>query len=898
MNENSPQPPDPQSTAPWYKRWTRKGKNSLLAITGLSAGIEAAKTIPSPLKIYTAQKNLLIKNIEDEEEFTRAQFADVCARWGIHNKEQLNNAIRYKKQEIWCGCFLMLFGLGVLFVQGAFFPMHGPMGFLQNVTLMSVIAVGALRALTSYWRLRVFHRRRFVPFLTWLGDCVRHGPGVLAMSIIPDVNVNESDITVQTLNQIFGQGWANLAKSAGAAGDGPTLIFSLLGTLNMTCTVAVVWIMILTILVGSVGAAQEGKSVGGKYNTAWVPVRISFSIAAIAPVIHGLNAMQIMILAAIGASGDMANGMFTTGLSYIDAHGGQITAQVSKPVQTTGQQLAVGAMRSMTLQDYLIHQVECSGAGSVIVQQDKAEEIILSFRAPQTCKGDAESLLMHGDLGAIVIPKSGNAQVDQARINGVNSMLQNLMQPAANLGGNRRFSFADQAAVQAAAQVYTSSVAQWLNMAAQNQDADSAKALSSFRQVAETQGWGMAGSYYWTMSVAATNAIDKMRDGSSYAMPKMEKVKTLLYADWYTQMEPTLNDMSKAGLMESQVSDAAMAATDQSLAGILSRSFAPFNELPKMASTLVSDPDAIIFLSRMARYVMNVTEGAIVATAFVSATAKGAEKAADSSLWGKAGDALTGGAVSGVITGASTLIDYALFIVTLIAVPLWTVCWFFAYAVPAIPYLCWMAALVGWLVLCVEAVIAAPLWLVGHSMPEGDGFAGMGGRAGYVLLLSVMLRPALLVISMFVCILIIMSTGMLIGFTFKPFVDSMNNIAGSFIGVTSAISLFVILGMLIGITTWKLFTLVTAMPDRIIRWVGQLLHNLGAEGQELATQAQGELKGAAKFSHNGMQSFSEQQVQRAAQDNKTATAASQVSDEHSMGDVGAKLEQDKSKNNY
>lgn len=559
--------------------------------------------------------------------------------------------------------------------------------------------------------------RAVVPFGEWLNSLFT-GDKLLALSAIPPVTVSETDITVHTLNQIFGSGWANLAQAiSGGSGDGPTLIYSLLGTLNSICTCVVVWIVIMSILVSNVGAAQEGKSLGGKYNSAWVPIRFAFSFSAITPVVAGLNAMQILVLAAIGFSVDLSNQMWTTGLNYIEAHGGQITAQVSKATQVTGQELAVGSMRSMTLLNYLIVQVECSGGGqSVTVRHDTETEIILSFTAPEYCKGDALSLLRPGDLGAVVIPKSGNPAIDAARVNGAYGLMQKLAPSAGNLGAEKRLTFSDRSAIYAAAQVYTTAVAQSLANLANSQDADAAKALSHFREVAKTQGWGMAGSYYWTMSVAATNAIEKMRDGSSYAAPNMNKLGPLLYKDWYTLYEPTLADLSKAGLMEAQISEAAMAATDQSLAGILSRSFAPFNELPKMASTLVSDPDAIIFLSRMSRYVMNVVEGAVVATAFVSATSSGVKAAADSSIWGKAGDALTGGAVSGVVTGASKLAEYALYIVSLLAIPMWGVAWFFAYAVPAIPYLCWMAALVGWLILCVEGGVAAPP-VAGRAQP-------------------------------------------------------------------------------------------------------------------------------------------------------------------------------------
>ena len=57
-----------------------------------------------------------------------------------------------------------------------------------------------------------------------------------------------------------------------------------------------------------------------------------------------------------------------------------------------------------------------------------------------------------------------------------------------------------------------------------------------------------------------------------------------------------------------------------------------------------------------------------------------------------------------------------------------------------------------------------------------------------------------------------------------------------FMGIVGAIMLFVLLAGTVALLTWKTFELVTAMPDRIIRWVGQTVANLGSE----ASQAQGQ----------------------------------------------------------
>lgn len=135
----------------------------------------------------------------------------------------------------------------------------------------------------------------------------------------------EDDISAQLLTRIFGTGWDSLASLAsGAPADGVmgTLIFDLMYVLNSCCAVAVAWLFILTVLSAALGSAQDGTGIGGRrYSSAWLPLRYSFAMGAITPVFHGLSAMQVMVLSAIGLSIQFADGMWEQGLAYISRTG-------------------------------------------------------------------------------------------------------------------------------------------------------------------------------------------------------------------------------------------------------------------------------------------------------------------------------------------------------------------------------------------------------------------------------------------------------------------------------------------------------------------------------------------------------------------------------------------------
>lgn len=73
---------------------------------------------------------------------------------------------------------------------------------------------------------------------------------------------------------------------------------------------------------------------------------------------------------------------------------------------------------------------------------------------------------------------------------------------------------------------------------------------------------------------------------------------------------------------------------------------------------------------------------------------------------------------------------------------------------PAVPFIFWIMAVLGWVIMVAQSLLAAPLWAASHAVPEGDGFAGRYALQGWQLMLNVITRPILLtlglLISMFV----------------------------------------------------------------------------------------------------------------------------------------------------
>ncbi|MBO4296669.1 MAG: DotA/TraY family protein [Desulfovibrio sp.] len=685
-------------------------------------------------------------------------------------------------------------------------------------------------------------------------------------------DLSQSDLSVQLLGKVFGSGWDRLAETlAGGASDGAmgTLIYSLLAVLNAVCAIVVAWLCILTTLSAALGAAQDGSGIGGRrFSSAWIPLRLSFAMGAVTPVFNGLNAMQVLVLSCLGASVGIADSMWSTGLGYI-ADGAPVAA-VGSP------STAAGALRVLPvlvehgcLRAYL-ETVE----GCEFEQESRAQtagwngadyEIRFELPAPKFCRNPADGSMRRtvptdfGDFGTVTVAtpsKEASEALASAIAGPVYTAVRRSLHEAMGSGaepGHFTLGPAPALGMRGLCELYQSAVAQALSRAALQADSVRAASLASFRDYASAQGWMAAGSWYWTLAKAGTDSVAAQQDSTSASPPQARTLAGLMnpaFASVLARASELASEARALALREpappnpvtSETSAKALsAATDkgeQSAAQQIGRFFsgawqavAEFKlseaAAGKAALRLVAGNDIVVSTARAARRLMNVCETALVAYLGMRAGTITASSFLD-------GIPFVGGAVK----TADSLLAFTGTIALCIAGPLWLVSWFYAYALPMIPMIAWFTAIVGWLVLALEAVVACPVWLVGHCMPEGEGFAGASARAGYALFLSVLLRPLLLVLAMFLCLIVLSVSGSLVGALLVPFFDAQTGVfevEGGF-GATAAISSVVLVGAVVGIATWRLFSLVTQMPDRIIRWAGPLLAHLGDDGAGQSVQ--------------------------------------------------------------
>lgn len=143
----------------------------------------------------------------------------------------------------------------------------------------------------------------------------------------------------------------------------------------------------------------------------------------------------------------------------------------------------------------------------------------------------------------------------------------------------------------------------------------------------------------------------------------------------------------------------------------------------------------------------------------------------------------------------------------------WTMGAGLAIYAPLIPFMIFTVATIGWLLTVVEAIIAAPLVALSLVTPAGDELGKV--EVGLMILSNIFLRPMLMIFGFFLAgrlyagVVSLIEYGMLQVF---------NTISVQTI-FSSVIIMFAYISFIIGMTN-TCFSLIYAVPDKIMRWIG------------------------------------------------------------------------------
>jgi conjugal transfer/type IV secretion protein DotA/TraY len=512
----------------------------------------------------------------------------------------------------------------------------------------------------------------------------------------------KTDASKQFLDTLLGQGWDAWGQGLGGS-SAAELMLQLFSAFNLVALAVISALFIWVLAVAVAGTAHEGTPFGKRYSSLWMPLRFVGAMGALAPIFKGLSLFQVAILACIGFSINLGNFVWSLGTDYFVEHGGQITVQAPDQNVTQYSAIANGSLQSLTMQYYLNQRrnLGISPGGD------------WKYSSNWFSSGGEYRFTFNGNAGSLIVECVDESDaLCRGKVNAVGAAISSLSSTARQIADpDTPASDIDPLALYNAANQVNAAILSGLQSYAGQGQLQSK--LQDFRDVSEQYGWFIAGSSYWSISWINQEVRAAMYSGISYSPMEYSSSEMLAMTyglhDYEAVRERLANYIKTAYTARRGISDitADPSVTDEESAfdAIVSWIRAKLNQLVAgnilpIAVEKLSSQDPIMAISNVGDY--------LIGTAWGIAAALGALDVSHS--LGKAipfiGDA---------IPSLDKYISFALFAVFL---PLLLYGLALAYYLPAIPFIRWVSALVGWVILVVESLVAAPLWLCAHALLE------------------------------------------------------------------------------------------------------------------------------------------------------------------------------------
>lgn len=137
---------------------------------------------------------------------------------------------------------------------------------------------------------------------------------------------------------------------------------------------------------------------------------------------------------------------------------------------------------------------------------------------------------------------------------------------------------------------------------------------------------------------------------------------------------------------------------------------------------------------------------------------------------------------------------------------------------PAMPFVLWVLAVFGYFLAVVVAIVGAPLWALAHLRLDGEGIAHDSAKPGYLLLLRLALTPVLMVIGFFAAMAVFRAVAGLIGVGIYYLLSSFGG--HPIFWLVSVVIMTVLTVAIFLIVIERSFSLVTALPNAVLTWIG------------------------------------------------------------------------------
>lgn len=638
-----------------------------------------------------------------------------------------------------------------------------------------------------------------------------------------------SDLSIQAFNGIFGQNWFTMDPDVTGSA---TIIVKMLAMLNELSMFAVTALFAAVYMVAVVGTAHEGTPLGKKFHSFWVPVRFTLATGMLIPVKSGLCLFQLLLLTTVGWSVHFADELWKV---FLDSSVQSSIISVVKddevpaPLRAESEKIARDVLSNLVVYKYLQSEYDLQGGLLVQSEEDQInlQHYTYQFQDPATLIDD------HRAFGSVeIMCRSLQSCNDES--NAVVALIKDIEPIALDIvrrGTGKIEEMPSTGPFKAAVDRFINAQKQIIKNTYEKELNRLEKDANFFLDEAKSMGWIGAGSFYHTILGMQSKAMELSRINVTSSPPSINAKH-----DGYRQYENTMRVAAAyAGNTDADIKKYISAAKAGGSISLIEMVFGErLNvKVVGMAAGWMTDGDPIHAMSRLGNYIIGAVDTSIAMFTMLKATTAGVKDAKEASWFASAVDGtLTQGAISGTLGGFQEILNTLSVLFWMIVIALWGVAHVLAFYLPAVPFIFWVSGVIGWMIMVVEAMVAVPIWIVAHAMPEGEGLAGERGKQGYLLMLGILVRPFLMLLGLCIAMVLMGIVGKLIGGLFIVYVASFESQSGFIMPIHSMVAYLVMLGAIMIIFTHKLFGMISYLPDQVLRWVGGHSPSLGEGADE------------------------------------------------------------------
>lgn len=704
---------------------------------------------------------------------------------------------------------------------------------------------------------------------------------------------SSGDISVMMLSKLFG-------GLVGNGGADP--LKDLISTFNGAILAIGGILVAYTIFAGTIGTAHDGEMLGKKFSSVWVPIRTALGTALVIPV-NGYCGMQMLVmwlvLQGIGladtvwASLVQGNALTTGVINNASVKTPEITnlanamlkASVCLRANTLNESTFDLGSRATWTRYQVGNQLNYGVEGSVFSSTSCGVVNLLDENLPPEVTYTGSEF---GSIAETVGKTKDNIEIIKAHNAAALEMASYMDSVAQNLVILQKTGNSDQVVSNVAAyppnslteatKNYNTKVTQAVLAYYASNDKDG----QSIKDNAARDGWIMAGAWFIKLSSQmskATQALSTTPKGSandsitSLSQKYADVNKVLANTDLMLAKD-TMNQ--KNGVAQQNSSDGSGVSGIWSKFARFLGEFATGIDIAKLGDSTSVHP--IIQMKQMGD---EMVSGSL---AFIGGLI--GIWAGLGTIFGNAGMKLMGADI-GFLSAAMFISPIAF---TMFGGML-TLGFFLAYYIPMIPFLIWLGCLVGWFIMVMEAIIAAPLWAVMHLHPNGDDVTGRGGQ-GYMLVLGLLVRPTLMIFGLACALILSMVLGQFINSIFYD-VFRMSR-AGDGIGFFGTLLAYALYTTMMITFVQKMFSIIHVIPDQLLQWIGGGGPQLGGYAGQMVQGTEGQFMKAGGLAgalgQQGLQSGLGSMQRRAQMGNDNRLAKDRSHSEAARG-VGMTTDQ-------